>query len=76
MFVYASHLGGFILSEELLEFKEVYCEDCGGVDVFIGVANTKDEARELTNDLHGCMDDEDYEEILEECFGEQGESEV
>ena len=36
MFIYEGHMGGFFTSDHQLSFDEIYCEQCGDSDDFIG----------------------------------------
>lgn len=55
MYIYENHLGGDLYtSDDLLEYEDLYCEQCGDSDRFVGEADTKEEAYELLKD--------DYEE--------------
>lgn len=50
MFIYEGHMGGFFTSDHQLSFDEIYCEQCGDSDDFIGEANTAEEAWNLFKD--------------------------
>ena len=39
-YLYESHLGGLYTSDELLGFRDVYCETCGDIDTYIGSFET------------------------------------
>lgn len=47
MYIYLSHLGSLYTSKKQLSNKELYCEDCGDYDEFIGEAKDLKEAWEL-----------------------------
>lgn len=40
MEVYESHLGGIYFSEDVLDWDELYCDECGDSDTYLGYANT------------------------------------
>lgn len=50
MYVYESHLGGLFTVLDELDFEEIYCEECGDTDSFIGYADTREEAWDLFKD--------------------------
>jgi hypothetical protein len=43
MEVYESHLGGIYFSEDVLDWDELYCDECGDSDTHLGHANTWEE---------------------------------
>ena len=69
MFFYESHLGGIYYSDDYLDYDDLYCEQCGDSDNYIGFAETKKEAMELLIDED--MDEEwiqEIKEIIDEAF--------
>lgn len=40
LYVYQSHMGGFYVSKELLDYEDLYCETCGDSDWEYGDFNT------------------------------------
>lgn len=50
MFIYESHLGGIYYTYEDLDYDDIYYEDCGDCDTYIGEANTMSEALEVLHD--------------------------
>lgn len=44
MYIYDSHLGDLYVSTKLRSSKELFCEQCGDSDWYVGEATTKDEA--------------------------------
>ena len=50
MYIYESHLGGLYTSDTLLDYEDLYCEQCGDSDWLIGYATTKAKAWELLKD--------------------------
>lgn len=50
MYIYESHMGGLFVSDEILDYKQTYCETCGDFDYLIGYAETREEAWELLKD--------------------------
>ena len=71
MYIYEGHLGSIYASQKLYDFKDLYCEQCGDYDNFLGEADTRAEAWELLKDItdtfdiamcKGCshQDDDDY----------------
>lgn len=50
MYVYEGHLGNLFTSEEPLDFEDLYCEECGDSDTFLGQASTREEAWDLLKD--------------------------
>lgn len=47
MYIYESHMGGLFVSDEVLDYEQIYCEQCGDYDHLIGYAETREEAWEL-----------------------------
>lgn len=47
MYVYQGHLGTLYTSEYELNYDDLYCEECGDYDWYIGYATTKQEAWNL-----------------------------
>ena len=50
MYIYQSHMGGLFVSDEILDYEQTYCEECGDSDYLIGYAETKEEACNLLKD--------------------------
>ena len=77
MYWYASHLGGIYSSVCEISDDDLYCEQCGDYDEYLGQFETEEEAYEeyrrymgfedtdeVFNDLNG-----DYEPDVESPFG-------
>lgn len=47
MYIYEGHLGNLYVSNNKLNFNDLYCETCGDWDRLIGKAQTKEEAFNL-----------------------------
>lgn len=57
MYIYENHLGGGLYtSDNLLDYDDLYCEQCGDSDSYVGEADTREEAYELLKDDY----DEEY----------------
>lgn len=57
MYIYENHLdGGLYTSDYELDYEDLYCEQCGDSDSYIGEAETREEAYELLKDEY----DEEY----------------
>ena len=57
MYIYESHMGGLYTSDRVLEYEEIYCEQCGDTDWLIGYAESKEDAWNLlkdNTDIDGC----------------------
>lgn len=50
MYIYQSHMGGLFVSDEILDYEQTYCEQCGDSDFLIGYAETRKEAWNLLKD--------------------------
>lgn len=50
MYIYASHMGGLFVSDEILDYEQTYCETCGDSDRLIGYAETREDAWNLLKD--------------------------
>ena len=57
MEVYESHLGGIYFSEDVLDWDELYCDECGDSDTYLGHADTWEEAISMLK-WEGEEDDE------------------
>lgn len=77
LYWYASHLGGIYSSTHRIEDDDLYCDQCGDSDEYLGQFETEEEAYkeyrrymgfedtdEVFNDLNG-----DYEPDVESPFG-------
>lgn len=66
MYIYESHMGYLYVDDNILDYDEQYCEQCGDSDWFIGRANTREEAWNLLKDdinIDGFSGGWDYEYI-------------
>ena len=66
MYIYESHMGYLYVDDDILDYDERYCEQCGDSDWFIGRANTREEAWNLLKDdtnTDGFSGGWDYEYI-------------
>lgn len=51
MYIYFGHLtGNLYTSDEYLDFDDLYCEECGDSDSFVGYARTAKDAWNLLKD--------------------------
>ena len=50
MYIYEGHLGSLYTSDIYLDYKDLYCEQCGDSDWLIGCATNRAEAWELLKD--------------------------
>lgn len=46
-YLYENHLGGIFVSDELIPYKDLYCEECGDSDWFIGTFESLEEFWDL-----------------------------
>lgn len=53
MEVYEYHLGGIYFEERILDFDQLYCEQCGDYDRHLGHADTWEDVLELITDVDG-----------------------
>ena len=63
-YYYISHLGGNLFSTtHKLSFEEIYCEQCGDYDDYLGAYYSEEEAEEAfkkyKHEMWGCPIDED-----------------
>lgn len=49
-YLYESHLGGLYVSDEIRDFADLFCEQCGDSDQLIGTFNTAKEFWDLVKD--------------------------
>lgn len=65
MHIYDSHLGDLYVSDDDIDDDDLYCEECGDFDDYIGYAETKKGARRLIKE--NCFYTDDYiEEFVDE----------
>ena len=64
MEVYESHLGGIYFSEDVLDWDELYCDECGDSDTHLGHANTWEEVIPMLK----CGQKEDDEFIYDQEY--------
>lgn len=70
MILYESHLGGLYLTEELLPWEYLYCDECGDSDDELGEVETFEDVLRLITDEDGWIpytDDvlDEIKEVLE-----------
>lgn len=53
MEVYENHLGGIYFDEKVLDFDDLYCEECGDSDRHLGHADTWDDVIGLLSEDDG-----------------------
>ena len=72
MYIYSNHLNGNLYaSEEKLSFEELYCDNCGDYDEFIGFVNNRNEAKQLlwnNNESNGGYSNKYILEFLDSVF--------
>ncbi len=44
VYIYESHMGGIYFSDYEYDYDDLYCEECGDSDTFIGTASTAEGA--------------------------------
>lgn len=67
MYIYESHIGSLLVSDEILDYEQTYCETCGDSDFLLGYAETREEAWNLLKndtDINGSGG-WDYEYVQE-----------
>lgn len=69
MEVYENHMGGIYFSDEVLDYDDLYCEQCGDSDWHLGHADTWEEVLGLITDEDGsCRYAEEYLAEVKERF--------
>ena len=69
MEVYENHLGGIYFDERILDFDDLYCEQCGDSDRHLGHADTWEEVLDMITDEDGfCGYEEEYLAGLKSYF--------
>lgn len=69
MYIYENHLGGNLYTSDYdLDYKDLYCEECGDSDRYVGKANTREEAYNL---LKNDYDDEYLSGFLAQWIEEE-----
>lgn len=70
MHIYENHLGGGLYTSDYeLDYEDLYCEQCGDSDSYVGEADTREEAYELLKDDY---DEEYLNEFLKDWENEDG----
>lgn len=67
MHIYESCTGQIYVTEEEKDFDDLYCETCGDCDMYIGYADTKEEAIKLLKEE--SYNDEFIQEFIVEHYG-------
>lgn len=69
MEVYESHLGGIYFNDTELDYKYLYCDQCGDSDSYLGHANTWEDVVDMVTDEYGwCRYSKGYLAELKEEF--------
>ena len=68
MYFYESHLGGIYSSSSELDWEDLYCEECGDSDYYVGEADTAEELYSLLSN-NGSYDSLYINEIVSSEFG-------
>lgn len=69
MEVYENHLGGIYFNDTELDYKDLYCDQCGDSDSHLGHANIWEDVVDMVTDEYGwCRYSEDYLMALKEEF--------
>ena len=76
MYIYEGHMGTLYTSDYILDYDDLYCEQCGDSDWLIGQAETREEAWNLLKDdtatfdetmCENCPHSDDYDYCDNEC---------
>lgn len=70
MYLYESHMGGFYISNESLDYDLLYCDSCGDSDSFLGIFNTKEELRSLLKSYEDYYGEEYIEGYIHDLLNE------
>ena len=62
LYLFESHMGGYFWADEEIEPQNLYCDEWGDSDWFVGEANTKEEAEKLAKEYSK----EESKEIVDE----------
>ena len=68
LYLYESHLGGLYWSENEYAHEDLYCEECGDSDSFLGSASNYEEATELVTKSEDHFIIEHIMELAEEAY--------
>ena len=75
IFFYESHLGGIYNTLNYADLDDLYCDQCGDYDDFIGCASTKEIALQMLlkwNHMIGeCYTTADIQEAIDDAFKEE-----
>lgn len=67
MHIYESHMGGFYTSNDEIDYDDLYCDQCGDSDLYLGEAHTLKEVLGLITDDR--VSAEYVKEFIDELFG-------
>ena len=68
MYIYEGHMGGLYISDEVLEYEQLYCETCGDIDTLIGYADSRKEAEDLLESYKDDFGESYIKNFIDECF--------
>lgn len=61
-------MGSLYVSDEVLDYEQLYCETCGDRDTLIGYADSREDAQRLLESYKDIFDESYIDEFIEEWF--------
>ena len=69
LYWYSSHLGGIYSSTRKLSYDDLYCEQCGDCDEYLGRFETEEEAYEEYRRYMGFDEEDDmYDALADDSY--------
>ena len=69
MYIYEGHMGSLFVSDEVLDYEQLYCETCGDSDTLIGYADNRKDAERLLKSYKDIFDESYIKKFIDEYFG-------
>lgn len=69
MYIYEGHMGSLFVSDEVLDYEQLYCETCGDSDTLIGYADNREYAERLLKSHKDIFDESYIEKFIDKYFG-------
>lgn len=68
MYIYEGHMRSLFVSDEVLDYEQLYCETCGDSDTLIGYADNREDAERLLESYKDIFDEAYIKKFLDEYF--------
>lgn len=68
MYIYEGYMRSLFVSDEVLDYEQLYCETCGDSDTLIGYADNREDAERLLESYKDIFDEAYIKKFLDEYF--------